>query len=205
MNNLNLHYILSNVKEYRKNFGEIYHLIPHPTCKDENCVLISWGVYLRRKVKKTSQDLPVEVLIKRYFCKVCQKTLSFLPPFLLPFKRYMAKVINESFKKWAQGEKIPRLCGQFQIYEESTLEKWFYPVEKNMRYIKEKGYKYLCQKVFHLKQGELFKEKENLKGVGKRGKVWELFVFLKNLSSILESLGFIKRTPYHYALIFKPP
>lgn len=192
----NLSQILSDVNEYCRRFKEISHLLK-PSCKDENCILIGWGTYFR-KGTKFSMGETFDIPIKRSYCKTCAKTLSFLPPFLLPRKRYTAETIDGSFKEWCFGKKLSQLCQNFHICEESTLKRWFYPIKKKVKQIKEKAYKFLSRKVYHLREKEMLLTKEEFK---KGKELSNLYIFLDNISSTLQGLGHIKRPPYHYALV----
>lgn len=196
----NLAQILSNVKSYCEKFKEVSHLFIL-SCKDENCVLIGWGIYFRKKVKVSPLEEPIDIPIKRSYCKRCKKTLSFLPPFLLPLKKYGSEIINESFKRCCEGEKIPIICKELSLPEESTLKRWLIPIKKNAKKIKEGVYMFLSQKVHHLREEIIFQSEENQKNRGKSEILLNLYKLLDKLSSILEGLGQIKRSPYHYALL----
>lgn len=66
-----------------------------PSCGSEGCI-VRFGSYLR----KCCIDVDGEVhslRVKRFKCKSCGVTISYLPSFLVPHKQYMASVIEEHF------------------------------------------------------------------------------------------------------------
>ena len=134
----------------------------------------------------------MNIPIKRFFCKICEKTTSFIPVFLLPKKRYSAAIINESFKLYCAGQSISNITKTLNLCEESTLKRWLYPVNKSMRLIKQKGYA-LMRKFLHQVKETQVKLRSRL----------ALYAFLESLSLMMENLGFLKRVPYHYALVLQ--
>lgn len=203
MKNLDLYQILHNLKEYCKKFFKICHLIPHPFCRDENCVLIGWGFYIRKDVRESNNNDITGVHIKRFYCKTCKKTLSFLPPFLLPYKRYTASVVEESFEMWIRGEKESKICNYFGIKDERTLRRWFNFVKGKANSIIQKAKNFLSRKFFHISESELFKSRNNFE-IKKKG-ISKLFILLSNLSTLFRKRELMTRVPYYYILVFKPP
>lgn len=101
-------------------------------------------------------------------------------------------MVNESFRLWSEGKSISWICKVFNLPEESTLKRWFYPVREKIKQIKEKGYEFLRRIFYHVREDE--------KGAGS---ISEIYSFLENLSFMMENMGHIRRVPYHYALVLK--
>jgi hypothetical protein len=61
-----------------------------PGCGEQNC-LIGHGYY-RRKAQDEQQGYWIR--IKRWQCKLCQRSVSVLPNFLFPWRHYLVRVIQ---------------------------------------------------------------------------------------------------------------
>ena len=59
-------------------------------CGGNSC-LIGHGYY-RRKAKGKQQAY--FIWIKRWLCKICHRTLSMIPNFLLPYRHYLVQVVQ---------------------------------------------------------------------------------------------------------------
>lgn len=146
---INISKILSDVNDYLEYFHLIKHLIPKPKCKNASCKIIHWGCYRRSIIIPQGVARKIYCFIKRFFCKVCKKTLSFIPTFLIPFKRYLSITINTAFKKFCTGEKLSNICDSLSLDEDSIVKKWCYPILKNSELILKSTVKFIHQKTSH--------------------------------------------------------
>ena len=62
--------------------------------------------------------------IKRFFCKIVRRTLSFLPDFLLPRKHYTNRFVEEVLESYLGGKR--KLCATSLKYalHYQTIQKW---------------------------------------------------------------------------------
>ena len=97
-----------------------------PLCGKMHC-LIGHGYYLRKpKGLIAGHDVGM-VWIKRWFCKLCHRTISVLPDFLLAFRHYVVPVIQavlearcECGKLWAALEAEYAETGPAK----QTIQRW---------------------------------------------------------------------------------
>jgi hypothetical protein len=91
----------------------------------ENGCLIGHGYYLR-KVKGENQAY--FIWIKRWLCKICRRTLSVIPNFLLPYRHYLVRVVQmvvaafyESEQSW---KRVSETCAQDGTPDLRTMQRW---------------------------------------------------------------------------------
>ena len=95
-----------------------------PQCRVAD-TLIGHGFYERKALSPTQ----VYVLrIKRWYCTVCERTVSLLPSFLLRFRHYLLDVIQsvvilrfEDSASWAQ---VARRCAVAGAPSSRTIHRW---------------------------------------------------------------------------------
>jgi len=83
---------LLNIKNYLKFFSDI--IIPPlacPRCKEKEKI-IKHGHYSRQAIDENCGLFCI--LIQRFLCKICGKTFSFLPPFLVRYKVYCIQAVS---------------------------------------------------------------------------------------------------------------
>jgi len=87
--------------------------------------LVGHGYYLRKP-----QDLQqvYHVWIKRWLCKVCGKTISILPDFLLSFRHYLLRVIQwvleARFQQRLHWAELKVNCSEKGLPVLRTLQRW---------------------------------------------------------------------------------
>jgi hypothetical protein len=95
------------VKCYRAAFeaGRVYEPGACPMCQGKGC-LVRHGVYWR---KPRDREKVYPIPIQRWLCKVCRKTISALPDFVMRYRWYLVEVIHgvvtgreEEGTSWAQ-------------------------------------------------------------------------------------------------------
>jgi hypothetical protein len=96
-------------------------------CGGEGC-LIGHGYYLRKpKGRIAGQDVGT-VWIKRWFCKLCHRTISVLPDFLLSFRHYVVPVIQAVIEAhWGCGKTWGALeaeCAEAGAPARRTMQRW---------------------------------------------------------------------------------
>lgn len=86
---------------------------------------IGHGFYLRKALGQTQVYL---VWIKRWYCKVCQRTMSVLPSFLLRFRHYLLEVIEPvvlaRFEMEASWKQTWRASTQQGAPSERSMKRW---------------------------------------------------------------------------------
>lgn len=116
----------SSVQEYERTYQQLDFPRPAscPHCHTAD-VLIGHGFYLR---KALDQTLVYLIWIKRWYCKVCHRTVSLLPSFLVQFRRYVLIVIQqvviaryEANGSWSQ---VQRQCAPDQAPSARTIVRW---------------------------------------------------------------------------------
>jgi transposase-like protein len=108
----------SSVKEYLNIFlHKLAQMKLHcPIC---GSALVGYGMYLR-KIKTTAGK--VEFPIARYYCSECKRTHAIIPDFILPYKHYPAKVIEEAVEDVVEKRISPEYAeGEQDI---STTKRW---------------------------------------------------------------------------------
>ncbi len=87
--------------------------------------LIGHGYYLRKA--KGEQGVYL-IWIKRWFCKFCRRTMSVIPNFLLPYRHYLAQVVQavvaafyESEQSWKQ---LTASCAKDGTPGLRTMQRW---------------------------------------------------------------------------------
>jgi hypothetical protein len=90
-----LHRTLGSIQQYVRDIKEgsaadRYRLGRCPLCQVRSC-LLAHGFYYRTLMHKDFDDsLP----IRRYLCRVCRRTVSLLPDFVLPYLRHSTVIIS---------------------------------------------------------------------------------------------------------------
>jgi hypothetical protein len=86
---------------------------------------IGHGFYLRKVLDQAHVHL---VWIKRWYCKVCHRTLSLLPSFLLRFRHYLLEVIYQvvmaRFEVGASWGQIRQSCTEQDAPSDRSLKRW---------------------------------------------------------------------------------
>jgi transposase-like protein len=95
-----------------------------PGCGGDGC-LIGHGYYLR---KAKGEQQAYFIWIKRWLCKICHRTLSVIPNFLLPFRHYLVRVVQavvvaffESGQSWPR---VSEACAQNGTPSLRTMQRW---------------------------------------------------------------------------------
>ena len=95
-----------------------------PNCGGDGC-LIGHGCYLR---KAKGEEGVYLIWIKRWFCKICHRTLSVIPNFLLPYRHYLVQIVQavvEAFFEIEQHwKRIIETCAQDGIPGLRTMQRW---------------------------------------------------------------------------------
>ena len=93
-------------------------------CGGNGC-LIGHGYY-RRKTK--GADRAYFIWIKRWLCKICHRTLSVIPNFLLPYRHYLVRVVQmvvvafyESEQSW---KRVGETCTENGTPDLRTMQRW---------------------------------------------------------------------------------
>ena len=90
-----LYLVLGSIQQYGRDIQERsaadrYRLGRCPLCQARSC-LLAHGFYYRTLVHKDFDD---SIPIRRYLCRVCRRTVSLLPDFVLPYLRHSTVVIS---------------------------------------------------------------------------------------------------------------
>ena len=90
-----LHRTLGSIQQYVRDIQEssaadCYRLDRCPLCQARSC-LLAHGFYYRTLVDKDFDD---SIPIRRYLCRVCRRTVSLLPDFVLPYLRHSTVIIS---------------------------------------------------------------------------------------------------------------
>ena len=90
-----LHRTLGSIQQYVRDIKESsaadrYRLGRCPLCQAWSC-LLAHGFYYRTLVHKDFDD---SIPIRRYLCRVCRRTVSLLPDFVLPYLRHSTVLIS---------------------------------------------------------------------------------------------------------------
>jgi len=88
--------------------------------------LIRWGFYTVKNKRSLKVQLPANgvLYIRRLFCKIVRRTLSFLPDFLLPYKCYTNRFVEAVFENYlTKGRKLCATAHTFMPHYQ-TLLKW---------------------------------------------------------------------------------
>ena len=98
---------------------------PHCAAVDR---FIGHGYYRRQPIDRQQA---YSIRIKRWLCKVCGRTVSILPSFLLSFRHYLLaviqKVVTARFEKQASWGQIEQQCTNDQgerLPSERTIRRW---------------------------------------------------------------------------------
>jgi hypothetical protein len=93
-------------------------------CGGDGC-LIGHGYY-RRKAKGT--DRAYFIWIKRWLCKICHRTLSMIPNFLLPYRHYLVQVVQAVVAAFYENEqswkRVTASCAQDGTPSLRTMQRW---------------------------------------------------------------------------------
>jgi hypothetical protein len=114
------------VQDYLAHFAQISFPRPEccPCCGTWH-TFVSHGFYLRQP---KDQDQVYRIWIKRWFCKVCHRTLSLLPSFLLRFRHYLLAVIQQvlvaRFEDHASWHETVRQCAPEGLPGLRTIGRW---------------------------------------------------------------------------------
>lgn len=90
-----LHRTLGSIQQYVRDIKESsaadrYRLGRCSLCQARSC-LLAHGFYYRTLVYK---DFDGSIPIRRYLCRVCRRTVSLLPDFVLPYLRHSTVIIS---------------------------------------------------------------------------------------------------------------
>jgi hypothetical protein len=95
-----------------------------PGCRGQGC-LIGHGYYLR---KAKDEQRSYFILVKRWLCKICHKTVSILPNILFPYRHYLVRVIQgvvvayyECVQNW---KRVRQTCTQLGTPDLRTMQRW---------------------------------------------------------------------------------
>ena len=95
-----------------------------PLCGEEDC-LIGHGYYWRKPKGMQGEG---KVLIKRWLCKLCHRTISVLPDFLFSFRQYVVPVIQAVIEaRWGCGRSWAALeaeCAEAGAPARRTMQRW---------------------------------------------------------------------------------
>ena len=107
------------VKAFREDFDA--GRIPRPRCKHPGCEceLTKWGCYYRTDARLADGTRLAPIPIPRFRCPV-HGTMSWLPPFLNRYLRYIAEVVSQVLDDFARSQS-PDLCDQ---PDGCTLGRW---------------------------------------------------------------------------------
>lgn len=108
----------STVKEYRNIFLSMLaqKKLRCPICGGP---LVGYGMYPR---KLKTPEGKKELSIARYYCQRCKRTHAILPDFILPYKHYPAKVIEEAVEEVVEKQVTPEYVdGEQDI---SATKRW---------------------------------------------------------------------------------
>ena len=82
--------------------------------------------YYRRKAKGEKQAY--FIWVKRWLCKICHRTLSMIPNFLLPYRHYLVRVVQmvvvafyESEQSW---KRVLETCAENGTPGLRTMQRW---------------------------------------------------------------------------------
>ncbi len=117
----------SDVEFYAREFARLSYPPPKtcPHCTAPGC-LVGHGSYPRHAVDHLQQTIPIRV--KRFLCASCQKTISLLPSFCLPWRHYQTSTIQAVLDWHFVGQMswslIQRRLGPADLPAFSTLRAW---------------------------------------------------------------------------------
>jgi transposase-like protein len=114
------------VQTYRARFAQL--VFPRPTtcphCQT-NHSFVGHGFYPR---KPLDAQQVYGIRIKRWYCTVCQRTLSLLPSFLLCFRHYLLEVIQSvvvaRYDEAASWRQVAKRCGANGAPASRTMKRW---------------------------------------------------------------------------------
>jgi hypothetical protein len=125
-----LHRTMGSIQRYmrdiqRNSAADRYRLGRCPLCQARSC-LLAHGFYYRTLVHRGGFD--DRIPIRRYLCRLCRRTVSLLPDFVLPYLRHSTVIISlflvarllagRSLREAAQAAFQPRMPyqrGQFWV------------------------------------------------------------------------------------------
>jgi transposase-like protein len=90
-----LHRTLSSIQEYlcdikESSAADRYRPVQCPLCRARACFL-AHGFYYRTVVDVKFDG---SIAVRRYLCRLCQRTVSLLPDFILPYLRHSVVIIS---------------------------------------------------------------------------------------------------------------
>jgi transposase-like protein len=115
-----------SVQDYVAHFARIVFLRPAccPHCGQQDR-LIGHGFYWR---KAKDQTQVFRIRVKRWLCKVCRRTLSVLPSFVLRFRHYLLAVIQAvvvaRYEDHASWRATTQRCAQDGLPALRTIGRW---------------------------------------------------------------------------------
>lgn len=84
----------------------------------------SWGYYERTDVRDGDGSRFEPIPIRRFYCRQCKQTFSFLPDFLCRYLHYLGDVVSQAFSDWLAGRPIKELPLQMAGPAMLTVRRW---------------------------------------------------------------------------------
>jgi hypothetical protein len=200
-----LHEILADSSAYPKFFSQklwrllLSKLVCPGYAAGSPCALIGWGSWYR-KPKAENGEKPSPVRIQRFHCTTHQKTISFLPPFLLPRLHYLASIVNGFVERYVGGENVSTIARNCHAPEERTIRRWVNHLKGNADQLRQSALQKIGNTFYTSDRKQTEQHQQNFVESLRPFNLINAWALLKTLANrLLEH-----RLPYHYALVRSP-
>lgn len=161
------------------------------------CALIGWGSWQRKARGPGEKDgglLPIQ----RLYCVSHHKTLSLIPPFLLPRLHYVAPFVHNVVERFVQGETLSQINRELQAPEEGTIRRWVRRISRQLDNLKQKVLSAIGNAFYTSDERQREEASETYRGSKRHPELIRVWGLLKMLAIRKAE----DRSPFHYVMTY---
>lgn len=161
------------------------------------CALIGWGSW-QRKARDPGEEDGGLLSIQRLYCTSHHKTLSLIPPFLLPRLHYVAPFVHNVVERFVQGETLSQISRELQAPEEGTIRRWVRRIGRQLETLKQNLLSTIGNAFYTGDERQLQEAIEPYRDSKRQPKLIQVWGLLKMLATRKAE----NRSPFHYVMTY---